>query len=131
VAAVRLAGVTPRGGAVTLGAAGVVHGAFGTGGPLVVMALAGLGLDKRVFRGTLSALWALLAVGLLASYALAGALTRESFVTSLMLAPALAVGLLLGQRVHARLDPARFRAAVDVLLLLAGVVMLARTLGGS
>lgn len=132
VAALRLFGIGAVGrrtGVATLGLAGVVHGAFGTGGPLVVMTLGALGLDKRAFRATLAALWALLALFLLGSYALAGALTLESLRLSALLFPPMLVGLLLGQRVHARLDPARFRLAVDALLLVAGGVLLARTLG--
>lgn len=127
VAVLRLLGATIRGGPATLALAGVVHGAFGTGGPLAVMALSGL--DKRAFRATLSALWALLSCALLTSYALAGSLGVESLTRSLWLSPAMLVGLGLGQIVHARLDPGRFRVAADALLLVAGGVLLARTLG--
>lgn len=134
VAALRLLGIAAvgrRGGAAALGLAGVVHGAFGTGGPLVVMTLGALGLEKRVFRATLAAIWALLAPFLLGSYALAGALGPESLRLSALLLPAMIAGLVLGQKAHARLDPARFRLAVDALLLAAGGVLLARTLGGT
>lgn len=112
----------------TLVSAGVVHGAFGTGGPLVVIAISSLGLDKRSFRATLSALWFLLSFALLAVYAWDGALGAASLRTSLVLVPGLIVGTLLGQRVHARVDPLRFGRAVNGMLLLAGLLLLARNL---
>lgn len=111
-----------------LGLAGVVHGAVGVGGPIVVMTLGRLGLDKHVFRATLSALWALLGVALLVSYGLAGVLDAASLHLTLVLAPAMVLGLVAGQLVHARLDPARFRTAVDALLVAAGVVLVGRSL---
>lgn len=108
--------------------AGVVHGAVGVGGPIVVMTLGRLGLDKHVFRATLSALWALLGVALLVSYGFAGVLDGASLHLSAALAPAMALGLLGGQLVHTRLDPARFRGAVDALLVVSGVVLVGRSL---
>lgn len=111
-----------------LGIAGVVHGAVGVGGPIVVMTLGRLGLDKHVFRATLSALWALLGVALLVSYGLAGVLDATSLHRTLLLAPAMVLGLVAGQLVHARLDPARFRTAVDALLVAAGIVLVGRSL---
>lgn len=111
-----------------LGLAGVVHGAVGVGGPIVVMTLGRLGLDKHVFRATLSALWALLGVALLVSYGVAGVLDAASLHLTLLLAPAMVLGLVAGQLVHARLDPVRFRTAVDALLVAAGVVLVGRSL---
>lgn len=118
----------PRLANATLGLAGVVHGAFGTGGPMVVMALSRLGLDKHAFRATLSALWVVLSVFLLAVYAHDGVLGRDSFRLSAWLVPGLAVGMVLGQRVHARVDAERFRRGVDATLALAGVLILVRSL---
>ena len=112
----------------TLGLAGIVHGAFGTGGPMVVMAISRLGLDKHAFRATLSALGVVLSVGLLAVYAHDGVLGVQSARTSVVLVPGLIVGLALGQRVHARVDAGRFRRGVDATLTLAGLLILARNL---
>ena len=107
---------------------GVVHGLVGTGGPLVVLALSNQGLDKRAFRQTLSAVWLGLSVLLLSSFAAQGALGRESLALGLVMLPGLPVGLLVGQAIHHRLDADRFRRAVDGLLVVAGAILVVRTL---
>ncbi len=132
VGAYRLAGPVAMLGPVatqgTLAAAGVVHGAFGTGGPLVVIALSRLGLDKATFRATLSALWMVLSCFLLALYAREGVLGENSARASAVLVPGLLVGSVAGQWLHARIDAERFRRAVDGMLLVAGLLLLGRNL---
>lgn len=121
----------PRSPAATaglLGLAGVVHGLVGTGGPLVVLALSGQGLDKRAFRQTLSAVWLGLSVMLLGSFASQGALGRDSLALGFVLAPGLPLGVVVGQAIHRRLDADRFRRAVDGLLVVAGAILVVRTL---
>jgi uncharacterized membrane protein YfcA len=107
-------------------AAGVVHGVFATGGPLVVYAAEGLLPDKRAFRATLAAVWLPFHGLLLASYGASGALGAASLRRSALLLPALALGLPLGQWAHRRLPEARFRVGVYALLLVAGGVPLLR-----
>jgi uncharacterized membrane protein YfcA len=107
--------------------AGVAHGLFASGGPLLVYVVGRELPDKARFRATLSAVWlglnALLVARGLASGAMNGETLRES---ALLLAP-LAVGLAIGQRVHDRLDPVTFRVGVFALLLFAGLALLARS----
>jgi hypothetical protein len=110
-----------------LGLAGVLHGAFATGGPMVVYVLSRSPASKAVFRATLSLLWAILAVVLLLRWTWSGTLTRSTFVLSAELVPAMAVGLLLGNVVHRRVDERRFRLFVNVMLLVFGVLLLVRS----
>lgn len=112
----------------TLGAAGVVHGAFGTGGPLVIVALSRLGLPKSTFRATLATLWLVLSVPLLVGFAVQGRLGMESLHRSLALLPALVVGLVTGQVLHHRIRPDTFVASVYVLLTVAGMFLAARAM---
>jgi uncharacterized membrane protein YfcA len=118
--------LSPVVGASTLVAAGVMHGAYASGGPLVVWDLARRGLDKGVFRATLSALWLLLNTALVIGYASAGMLTRETLWLSLAFVPSLLVGLLVGERAHARVQPLTFHIAVLVLLMAGGLLLLGR-----
>lgn len=111
-----------------LALAGVVHGAFGSGGPLLVYVLSRRGLDKATFRATLSTVWLVLGVVLLAGYLSQGLVTRGTLTVSAALVPSLAVGLLLGERAHARVDAATFRALTLVLLLAGGALLVARNL---
>lgn len=119
-------GALGAGGLATLGAAGLVHGAFGTGGPLVILAIGRLGLDKGRFRATLAALWLLLSLPLLASFYAQGSLGAASATRSLALLPALAVGSIAGQFLHGRVSQATFARLVYGLLLVAGGVLVLR-----
>lgn len=110
-----------------LAAGGVAHGAFAASGPLVVWIVSRAVPGKRAFRATLAALWLLVNGAWLLGALARGALHRASFVTSLELLPAMALGLLVGDAVHTRLAPERFRRAVFGLMLGAGLVLLAAT----
>lgn len=101
--------------------AGVIHGLFSSGGPLLVYALGRQAIDKAVFRATLSTLWTVLGAALTIAYAWNGRVGRESLVATATLAPLLAVALALGEWAHRRLDEARFRQVVYALLVVAGL----------
>lgn len=114
--------------ALLLLAGGVVHGAFSTAGPLVVYVADRAGLDKSRFRATLSALWLVTGLLLVASFAAAGTLTAASARRSLLLVPAMLCGLAVGEWLHPRVDPRWFRRGVLVVLVAAGVALVARSL---
>jgi uncharacterized membrane protein YfcA len=105
----------------TLVGAGVIHGLFSSGGPLLVWAIGRAPIEKSVFRATLSTLWVLLASALTAAYAWNGRVGRESLAATASLLPVLAVSYAAGQWAHQRLDETRFRTAVYLLLLAAGL----------
>jgi uncharacterized membrane protein YfcA len=109
-----------------LGLGGIVHGAFGTGGPMVVYVLGRRVTDKGEFRATLSLLWLVLNITLVVGYALNDKLTSSSLTTTLILAPALIVGLLLGERLHHKVPAGLFRNAVYIMLLAAGLLIVLR-----
>src|SRR5690606_18667831 len=89
--------------------AGVVHGAFATGGPLVVYVVGRTLSDKGAFRATLSALWLALNLVLLVGFATRGSLDVESGTRTLVCLPFLAVGLVAGDTLHRRVYAALFR----------------------
>lgn len=116
--------------AVTAGAlavAGVIHGAFATGGPLVVWVVGRTITDKAVFRSTLAGLWFVMNATLLAGYAWSGALNAESVRTSAVMAPGLVAGLVVGELIHTRVDPQLFRRLVFMLLGAVGVMLVTRS----
>lgn len=112
--------------AALLVAAGVIHGAFSTGGPLVVYVTDRVGLDKGRFRATLSALWLLLGLVLLASFAARGTLSATSATRSALLLGPLLLGLATGEWLHRRVDALSFRRAVMALLVTAGATLALR-----
>jgi uncharacterized membrane protein YfcA len=107
-------------------AAGVVHGTFATGGPLVVWVADRVGLDKGRFRATLAALWLTLGIVLIASFAAAGRLSAATASGSAILVVPVVAGVTAGEWLHARVDPRGFRRAVLSLLCVAGAVIALR-----
>ncbi|OIP35086.1 MAG: hypothetical protein AUK47_17295 [Deltaproteobacteria bacterium CG2_30_63_29] len=104
-------------------AGGVIHGAYATGGPLAVY-VAGRDLpDKSVFRATLSSLWLVLNLLLIAGYLFSGDLTRDTATLSLVLLVPLVLGLGAGDWLHHRANARTFRIAVFVLLGAAGLIL--------
>ncbi len=109
--------------AITLGA-GLSHGLFASGGPLLVYGLAGTALDKARFRATLVTVWFSLNSLLTAAFLLDGRL-QPALPQVLAYAPLLLLGLWLGERLHRRFDERHFRLAIYCLLLVTGVLLLA------
>lgn len=105
---------------------GVVHGAFATGGPMAVYVTGRVVHDKGAYRATLSVLWLALNLVLVGSYGVSGALGPETLSLSVVLAPSLLLGLVVGELAHHRVPVATFRAGVFAMLLLAGGMLLVR-----
>jgi uncharacterized membrane protein YfcA len=112
---------------IVLGLGGVAHGLFGTGGPMIVYVVRRTLTDKRAFRASLSVVWLTLNVALLVNYAGSGFYDRKVGEVSGVLALTIAPGLWLGERVHRKLDAARFERVVWVVLLLAGTALAVRS----
>ncbi len=111
---------------VLLGLGGVVHGLFGTGGPMIVYVLRRRLPDKTAFRSTLAVLWFVLNIALLANYASADLYHEGTFRTFAVIALTIAPGLYIGERVHRKLDAARFERVVWLVLLFAGLALAIR-----
>jgi uncharacterized membrane protein YfcA len=109
-----------------LGLGGVVHGLFGTGGPMIVYVVRRRLADKLAFRSTLAVLWLVLNVALLVNYASAELYTRTTAKAAAVIALVIVPGLYIGERVHHRLDAGRFERVVWLVLLAAGLVLAIR-----
>lgn len=107
-------------------AAGIVHGIFATGGPLLVYALNAQALDKAVFRSTLTVVWMAMALVLATSYLLSGQLSQDDLPQIGTLAAILPLSILAGEWLHQRIDAERFKTAINWLLVFCGIVLLIR-----
>ena len=115
--------------AALLTAGGVVHGMFGTGGPLAVAAVRAQLEGKSQLRASLSALWLVLNSLLLLRLADEAVVSVASLRQSAgLLAPMLG-GIVLGDRLHGLLSEQKFRTSVAWLLLLFGAILFSSTLG--
>ncbi|GIZ11835.1 sulfite exporter TauE/SafE family protein [Pseudomonas sp. NCCP-436] len=108
---------------ITLGA-GLSHGLFASGGPLLVFGLTGTHLDKARLRATLVSVWFTLNSLLTLAFLLDGRLI-PALPQVLGYAPLLLLGVWFGERLHRRFDERHFRIAIYILLLATGILLLA------
>lgn len=105
-------------------AAGLSHGLFASGGPLLVYGLAGTQLDKARLRATLVTVWFTLNSLLTLAFLLDGRLL-PALPQALTYAPLLLLGVWLAERLHRRFDERHFRLAIYILLLVTATLLLA------
>jgi uncharacterized membrane protein YfcA len=101
--------------------AGIIHGIYASGGPLLIYALSRLDLSKSVFRSTLGAVWLIFSVFLTASYLISGTFTEDSFGFIAGLLPLIIIGIILGEWLHHYIDEYRFKIFIFAVLLFAGL----------
>ena len=109
-----------------LAVAGVVHGMFVCGGPLLVTYAGSKLRDKDTFRGTLSAAWVLLNGILFVSDLIGGAFTSATVRLSLVSVLVLAAALVIGNRICKKLDRSVFLILTYILMLISGVSLLVK-----
>ena len=104
---------------------GIVHGAFATGGPFVVIYASRALPEKSVFRVSLCLLWATMNTVLMIQYTLAGNVWNKEIGASLLAAlPFLVVGTLTGDYLHHVVSEHFFRIVVYGMLLASGIILL-------
>jgi len=108
-------------------AGGVIHGAFGSGGATLTIFGRYALPQKEAFRGTLSIMWVVLNVFVIAGLAAEGQVSYDVAEVAIPGAIVVFLGTVLGHRLATRLSQARFRDVVAALLVLAGGVTITRT----
>lgn len=103
---------------------GIIHGAFGSGGPLVVIYATKALPDKNLFRATLCMLWLTLNSIMVTRWALSGAITPEVIRYTAICTPFTVLGMVIGDRCHHRVNEHLFRLMVFGVLLLSGIAVL-------
>lgn len=106
--------------------AGLIHGIYASGGPMLVYALGREGLTKKAFRSTLSMVWIILNVILVVRFVIAGDYDREVALDILLLVPAVPFGIIVGEWVHHKVDERSFKMAVLLLLIAAAISLIVR-----
>ncbi len=105
-------------------ASGLLTGLFGTGGPPLVLYYQLAGIEKAAFRGNLMAIFLLMTLIRVPSYAGMGLITTERLWSSLMVLPAVIAGAWLGNRLHLRIEESTFRKLVAGALVVLGALLL-------
>ncbi len=107
---------------------GVAQGLYASGGPFVAYATDRLGLGRSAFRATLLVVWLVTNSILLLSFAINGSLSVETGKNFLLFLPLIALGLWLGEKLHAAVSERVFRQGLYTVLLVAGLILVARHL---
>lgn len=111
---------------VVLFLGGIIHGAFSSGGPFVVIYATKALPKKSNFRATLCTLWATLNTIIIVKYFIKGNIFSTPGFTKLLLGviPFLIVGMILGNKAHNKVDEVLFTRMVYGVLLVSGFIML-------
>jgi uncharacterized protein len=107
---------------------GVVHGAFTTGGPLLVIYAHQTIRHKASFRATLAVMWIVLNTALMVGWTLTRTWPEQTLHVTLIGLLPVAGGLITGEYIHHKIDPAAFDKAVNGTLIVTGLVLTVTTL---
>lgn len=104
--------------------AGIIHGLFVSGGPLLVIYATEKINDKKSFRATLSAAWLILNSLILIQSIISGKITQmQTKYTAIAIIP-LIFGIVIGGILHSKLKQKTFMYISYVLLLISGISLL-------
>lgn len=101
--------------------AGVVHGMFVCGGPLLIIYIADRLPKKENFRATLSAIWMVLDGILLVTQLIAGDWSLPLLKTQLIALPVLVAAMIIGSILYKKMSQRLFMIITYILLLISGV----------
>ncbi len=110
-------------------AGGIVHGAFTTGGPVIVVYADQTLRHKSTFRATLCLLWIAFNGLLILVWTRDHAWNPATLRLTLLGLPFMIAGLLVGERIHHSVDERSFRRFVNIALILIGLLLLAHPAG--
>jgi len=108
--------------------AGVVHGMFTTGGPLLVVYAARALRTKGLFRVTLAMVWLILNIVMVSGWIADSRIAAQAWPLAGITIPFIIGAVVVGDHFHHRLPEATFRKAAYVLLLIAGISLIWKSL---
>lgn len=113
-------------GVLLLPIAGIVHGIFVSGGPLLISYLTTRIKDKTSFRATISTVWIFLNTLIMVDDIRSGYWTKDLVETQLWSIPFLFAGMFIGSYLVKRMSQKKFMKITYVLLVISGVSLLAK-----
>ncbi len=115
--------LTPASGLLLL-CAGIVHGIFVCGGPLIISYMTSHTRDKEEFRRTISAVWIILNTMIFVSDIMAGYYTPDTIRVQLISVPFLFSGMFVGGILFKKMSQRFFTILTYILLCIAGASLL-------
>lgn len=105
-------------------AAGIIHGMFISGGPLLIIYAVKKIKNKEQFRATLSPVWIVLNVYILTKQLIGGVINATIMETVVIAIPALLIGVIIGNRLAEKMSQKAFLKLSYILLLISGVSLI-------
>jgi len=107
---------------------GIIHGIFTTGGPLLVIYAARALRTKGLFRVTLGLVWLTLNLIMVAGWLLNSQIPAQAWTLAGLTVPFIILAVFVGDHFHHRLPEATFRKVTYVVLCVAGLLLLYKSL---
>lgn len=107
---------------------GCIHGAFGTGGPLIVVYFVKRIHNKKIFRATMCFIWMVINIILIMQRAIEGWYTTEVLILIGCSAFFVIIGTYFGNIVHNHISEEKFLKVSYVILLCTGISLLVNTI---
>ena len=111
---------------ILLPLAGIVHGIFVSGGPLLISYLTTRIKDKDRFRATISTVWIFLNTVILLDDIRSGYWTKELLEVQMISVPFLFAGMFIGGCLVKRMSQKKFMKITYVLLIISGLSLLVK-----
>jgi len=108
---------------------GIVHGAFASGGPLVVIYATRAFADKSLFRVTMCMMWFSMNTIMITQWLIAEGPHAPSFKVLGCCLPFTILGLYIGNKAHYRINELAFRKVVYGVLIASGAVLVCSLTG--
>lgn len=105
---------------------GLLHGAYNTGGPPLVIYGTAARWSPREFKSNIQTVFFINGLMVILTHLLHGNITPRVLHAYVIMLPGLALGLLLGFLLDKRIPPELFRRAVLVLLIILGITLILR-----
>ena len=103
---------------------GLIHGAFGSGGPLIVVYATKALQDKGLFRVTLCMVWLTLNTLLISQWMIRESLNGHIVKLTAFCLPFTVIGMVIGNVAHYRMNELFFRRLVYAVLTAAGITLI-------
>ena len=104
--------------------AGIIHGMFISGGPLLIIYAVKKMKDKESFRATLSPVWIVLNLYILVKQLFLGMITVSMLNLVLIGIPALIIGVMVGGQMAKKMSQQTFMRLSYILLLISGISLI-------
>ncbi len=111
---------------LVLSLAGIIHGIFVSGGPLLISYLTKKTNDKTVFRATISTVWIVLNTIIFVEDIIGGLWNVELVKTQLIAIPFMLVGMFVGGILYSKMSQQLFMKITYVLLFISGISLLVK-----